>query len=144
MSLKKLKKTAVEFDEIPVWLLKEKAHIVTFALSHIYSLSLKLGPFPTSLKTAKINSLPKVSKPKLLSDFRPVAVTPVIARHFERIVYTKFLNSKFLHCLYKVSGRDAISLDSETGDPLQTPFSREWIVSSISVLKVSIVYEYFP
>ncbi|KAI3365314.1 hypothetical protein L3Q82_010404, partial [Scortum barcoo] len=52
----------------------------------IFNLSLQLATVPVSLKTSIIVPVPKKSAVTCLNDYRPVALTPVIMKCFERIV----------------------------------------------------------
>ncbi|KAI3366432.1 hypothetical protein L3Q82_000575 [Scortum barcoo] len=52
----------------------------------IFNLSLQLATVPVSLKTSIIVPVPKKSAVTCLNDYRPVALTPVIMKCFERII----------------------------------------------------------
>ena len=86
-NLRKLKRTATGPDEIPSWIWREHAELLTSVIAHIWNLSLATQTWPKSWKRAHINPLPKVDVPLENSDFRGINITPVIARVFERVVY---------------------------------------------------------
>ena len=86
-TLSSLKKTATGPDEIPFWLLKEHAELLTLVISYVRNLSLSTHSWPESWKRANISPLAKADVPKENGDFRGISVTPVIARAFERVVY---------------------------------------------------------
>ena len=86
-NLRKLKRTATGPDEIPSWIWREHAELLTPVIAHIWNLSLATQTWPKSWKRAHINPLPKVDVPLENSDFRGINITPVIARVFERVVY---------------------------------------------------------
>ena len=86
-NLRKLKRTATGPDEIPSWMWREHAELLTPVIAHIWNLSLATQTWPKSWKRAHINPLPKVDVPLENSDFRGINITPVIARVFERVVY---------------------------------------------------------
>lgn len=52
----------------------------------IFNLSLQLAMVPVCLKTSIIVPVPKKSVATCLNDYRPVALTPVIMKCFERIL----------------------------------------------------------
>ncbi|KAI4892209.1 hypothetical protein NFI96_007149 [Prochilodus magdalenae] len=54
--------------------------------SDIFNLSLAQAVVPTIFKTATIMPVPKHSTASTLNDFRPVALTPIISKCFERLV----------------------------------------------------------
>ncbi|KAI5613924.1 hypothetical protein C0J50_11223 [Silurus asotus] len=82
----------------------------------IFNLSLAQAIVPTCIKSATIVPVPKHSTATELADFHPVALTPVIAKCFERLVLTHLkaclppsLNPyQFAYCT-KRSTEDAIS-----------------------------------
>ena len=92
-SVGKTQKTAVGFDSIPVWVLSEKAHNLAPSIQHIYNLSLRSGGgvFPKAFKFSKNDPLAKVPQPDNMDQLRPKSITPVLSRHFERLIYTKFI-----------------------------------------------------
>ncbi|KAI4882367.1 hypothetical protein NFI96_008890 [Prochilodus magdalenae] len=54
--------------------------------AHIFNLSLAQAAVPTIFKTATIVPVPKHPTASALNDFRPVALTPIISKCFERLV----------------------------------------------------------
>lgn len=52
----------------------------------IFNLSLQLSTVPECLKSSTIIPVPKKTSPTCLNDYRPVALTPVIMKCFERIL----------------------------------------------------------
>ena len=52
----------------------------------IFNLSLQLSMVPECLKSSTIIPVPKKTSPTCLNDYRPVALTPVIMKCFERIL----------------------------------------------------------
>ena len=55
-------------------------------LSTLFTWSLKDGIVPGVLKTFMICSIPKNNSPTDLSDYRPIAITSVVMKCFEKIV----------------------------------------------------------
>ena len=50
---------------------------------------------PSIFKISKICPLPKVGKVKSLDNLRPIAITPMLAQHFERLIYDHFILRKY-------------------------------------------------
>ena len=94
-SLLGLKKTAVGYDQLPTWVFKDNAHILAEPIHSIYNRCLASSSFPNSLKRSRIIPVPKSAKVNDLNNLRPIPVTPVIARHFERLVYDNFLKEPY-------------------------------------------------
>uniref|UniRef100_A0A3B3H7K8 Reverse transcriptase domain-containing protein n=1 Tax=Oryzias latipes TaxID=8090 RepID=A0A3B3H7K8_ORYLA len=103
-------------DNIPGRVLKDCAHQLTEVLTDIFNTSLMQAVVPTCLKTATIIPIPKSSTVTSLNDYRPVALTPIVMKCFEKLVMTRITESiditKDLHQYAYRSNRsteDAIS-----------------------------------
>ncbi len=46
---------------------------------------------PSSFKLANVVPIPKCNKPQSVTDFRPISLSPVISKIFEKIVVTKYI-----------------------------------------------------
>ena len=73
-------------DGIPGRVLRACAEQLAGVFCDIFNLSLSLSVIPVCLKTATIVPVPKHSTATCLNDFRPVALTPIITKCFERLV----------------------------------------------------------
>ncbi|KAI4904741.1 hypothetical protein NFI96_002271 [Prochilodus magdalenae] len=73
-------------DEVPGRVLKACAEQLAGVFTDIFNLSLAQVVVPTIFKTATIVPVPKHSTASTLNDFRPVALTPIISKCFERLV----------------------------------------------------------
>lgn len=98
-ALKHLKATAPGPDDLPYWIYRDNAHDIAFALTHIFNRSLSTGVFPEQWKTAKITPIPKTSNATIPNEFRPIAVTPIIARTFERLVHKHYISKIYNNSL---------------------------------------------
>ena len=87
ITLVDVKKTATGADNLPYWIWKDCAELLTPVVTHVWNLSLSTHTWPDSWKRANVNPLPKVDMPLEDSDYRGINVTPVIARLFEKVVY---------------------------------------------------------
>lgn len=72
-------------DSIPTKLLKVGAYVLCRPLCAIFNRSLQTQTFPDLFKIAFVQPIPKKAHPKI-NDFRPISVTPVLAKLFERLV----------------------------------------------------------
>ncbi|KAI4872906.1 hypothetical protein NFI96_001928 [Prochilodus magdalenae] len=73
-------------DEVPGRVLKACAEQLAGVFTDIFNLSLAQAVVPTIFKTATIVPVPKHPTASTLNDFRPVALTPIISKCFERLV----------------------------------------------------------
>ena len=90
-----MKRTSPGIDEISSWILRGNAHNLADAITHLFNLSISQCYFPSSFKTSVIRPIPKVSNPMNRSDFRPISVTPILSRVFERIVYHNYVSGSY-------------------------------------------------
>ncbi|KAK1784004.1 hypothetical protein P4O66_004499 [Electrophorus voltai] len=87
---------AVGPDGICGRVLKACAGQLAPVFTDIFNLSLKLGIIPSSFKRSTIVPVPKKPQPSDLSDYRPVALTSVVMKCFEKFV-RDFIITASLH-----------------------------------------------
>ncbi len=80
-------------DNIPGRVLRDGAYQLSKVLTDIFNTSLLLASVPTCLKTATIVPVPKCSTVTGLNDYRPIALTPVVMKCFERLVMARIKDS---------------------------------------------------
>ncbi len=80
-------------DNIPGRVLKDCAAQLMDVLTDIFNTSLSQAVVPTCLKSTTIIPVPKKSPVSCLNDYRPIALTPIMMKCFERLVMQKFKNS---------------------------------------------------
>ena len=93
--LRNLKRTTTGPDGIPSWLLKDNAHNFAEPLAVIFNASIKQALVPAIFKMARIVPIPKTSEPKNFGDYRPVSITSIVSRIFEKIVMKRFVSSQY-------------------------------------------------
>ena len=93
--LHRTKKTAAGIDGIPSWVYRENAHNIAEAVTYIFNKSLREMNFPEVFKLSSIHPVPKVNRPVEVKDFRPVSITPILSRIFERIVYSNYVSPMY-------------------------------------------------
>jgi len=72
-------------DSVPPILLKMSRFQISQPLSHLFNLSVELGYFPSTWKTALIVPVPK-KKLVSINDLRPISLLPIISKVFETLV----------------------------------------------------------
>mgnify|MGYP001795631533 FL=1 len=77
-------------DNIPSRLLKLSAYALGEPLCKIFNDCITQGVFPDPWKMSTINPIPKVPGASEAKDFRPIALTPVISKVFERLIVKFF------------------------------------------------------
>jgi len=83
--LNKLRPTAAAgLDGIAARFLRLGAPVFVASIAHLFNQTLAEGKITQQWKTAIITPVPKVSKPTQPSDFRPISITSVLSRSFEK------------------------------------------------------------
>ncbi|KAK3514085.1 hypothetical protein QTP70_003210 [Hemibagrus guttatus] len=79
-------------DNIPGKVLRECAEQLVDIFTDIFNISLSSAVVPTCLNTTTIIPVPKKSPVSCLNDYRPVALTPIILKCFERLIMRHIKN----------------------------------------------------
>ena len=82
-------KDSTGYDNISAKLLKYVKNEVSPALTLIINQSFATGIFPNRLKIARVLPLFKKEDEKLLSNYRPISLLPVISKIFERAMFAQ-------------------------------------------------------
>jgi len=85
-------RTASGPDGISSQMLKGTADVISSSLASLFSLSLKKGVVPTAWKLANITPVYKAGDPKLVSNYRPIALLSLPSKLLERIVHSRLLS----------------------------------------------------
>jgi len=88
--------TATGLDGLPAWFLRLGAPVFCKPVAYLFNLSISTSTAPVQWKQARIRPVPKLSNPKQHADYRPISVTPVLARVMEKTVVQTFLYPAFL------------------------------------------------
>ena len=96
--LRKQKRSSSGPDDLPHWFWKTYAAELAPAITKIFNVSLKVGKVPEVWKRANIVPIPKENVINSSSELRPISLTDIIMRLFER-------------CIYKNEIADVISLN---------------------------------
>lgn len=86
---------AIGLDGIPNNLLKIAAPYIYRSLTNLFNLSLKTNTFPCEFKIAKVCPIFKSGDRDDANNYRPISITPTIARIFEKVIFeqlTEYLN----------------------------------------------------
>ena len=89
--LDQLKPTATGLDKLPAWFLRLGAPFFAKPLANLFNQSIQESIVPIQWKEAYIKPIQKIPAPKLPSDYRPISITPVLARAMEKMVVKEFI-----------------------------------------------------
>ena len=84
-------------DNINPRVLKVAAEQLAVPLTSLFNLSLRTGKVPKLWKSSCIVPVPKKSRPSVLNDYRPVALTSQVMKIFERLVLNQLKPSVSEH-----------------------------------------------
>jgi len=86
--IKNLKtKSNISPNDIPFKFQKIASCIVSEWLSNFFKKCMIIGEFSDSWIIAHITPIPKVHSPSSSSEYRPIAVLPVLSKLFEKVLY---------------------------------------------------------
>jgi hypothetical protein len=111
-------------DRLPGLVLRACADQLTSVFTDIFNLSLSESVMPTCFKQTTIVPVPKITKVTCLNDYRPVALTSVAMKCFERLVMAHMntiVPSKLINKLRTLGLNTSLCnwiLDFLTGGPL--------------------------
>ena len=86
-----LGETSPGLDELPAWFLRAMAPFISLPIHHLFNECIRESFIPKQWKAAIITPVPKVQKPTSCQEYRPISVTPILSRLFEKLVVQKFL-----------------------------------------------------
>jgi len=89
--LDKIKNTSMGMDELPSWYLRLVAPFLAEPVTYLFNLSLSQYSVPQHWKKSVITPVPKVPHPKNCQDYRPISITPILSRIFEKHIVRTFL-----------------------------------------------------
>lgn len=87
-----LTKTASDVNNISTWLIKRCSKNILGLLTTITHFSFSTGVFPSMLKLAKIVPIHKKDDSCLANNHRPIPLSPVISKIFEKLFLNQLLN----------------------------------------------------
>lgn len=81
-----IKSNAVGLDGISIKFLRVLLPFISEHIRHIFNHAITCSVFPSSWKQVIVRPIAKVSSPSNLSDFRPISITSVLSKAFERVI----------------------------------------------------------
>ena len=94
-ALRSVRKTAAGPDGLPYWIYQRDAAFLADVVTYIFNKCIANSQFPSSWKISRISPIPKTSRPREPKDLRPVSVTCIIARVFERLLHKHFIAAQY-------------------------------------------------
>ena len=93
-ALENITKTAAGPDNIPYWFFKKFSPLLAPTIQKVFNTVLRTATIPANWRHAIITPIPKVPRAKELTDLRPISVTSLLSRIFERLLVRKFITPK--------------------------------------------------
>ena len=95
--LVQLKKTAAGPSGIPFWVYSMCAPVLAPVITGLFQNCLVTQTFPKVFKRELISPIPKIRNAKACRDYRPISVTEILARVFERVLLRRYLERVLNH-----------------------------------------------
>ena len=92
-------RTATGYDHIDVRLVKDLKKVISPYLSKLINLGYQINKFPICLKIAIIKPIYKAEDHNLISNYRPIAILPIISKIYERAAIDQMMNFKIANNL---------------------------------------------
>ena len=92
--------SATGLDKIPSWFLRIAAPLISVPTAYIFNTSLCFSVVPDQWKSSSITPVPKITSPLTCQDFRPISVTPVLSRLFEKKFARQIIYPVLVHPNY--------------------------------------------
>jgi len=89
--LDKLRPTAAGLDGMPAWFLRLGALVFAAPIAQLFNQMLAERNIPQQWRTAIITPVLKVNKLAQPSDFRPISITSVLSRTFEKYIVKTYI-----------------------------------------------------
>lgn len=91
--IRSLKNTnSVGYDDICTKVVKFIAEIICEHLAHILNMAISAGVYPENLKVTKVKPVYKKGDRKLMENYRPIALSPLFSKIFEKYIYYSLLS----------------------------------------------------
>ena len=87
-----LKNKSYGINSIPVSIFKLIKSFIVHPLTTLINFSFQSGIFPDCLKVANIIPIFKKDDPTEMSNYRPIAILPLLSKIFEKVIYNRLLN----------------------------------------------------
>ncbi len=84
--LDRIKPTTTGYDGLPAWFLRTAAPYLAAPIAYCFNISLESSEVPQQWKTSIILPIAKIHPPAHEADFRPISITPILSRLFERFL----------------------------------------------------------
>lgn len=91
LCLTHIRRTSTGPDELPYWFIQISAGLIVHHLCNLYNDSIFIACFPNCFKEAWITPIPKIKRPTVSGDFRPISVTCIFSRIFDKLIAKNFI-----------------------------------------------------
>ena len=134
--LKKQKQTSHESSGLPFWIFTHAAETLAEPICSLFNLILLSRTVRDVFKISNIGPIPKVARSTLPNHFRPIAVTLILSRLFERMLYDEYIKKPYITyiCSKQFGFRQNSSLCSAFINPLHDVCSLRKIYNYIRLI----------
>ena len=133
-------------DGISFDLLKLMGNAISKSITLIINQSLRTGIFPDKLKIAKVILIFKKDSKKLIKNYRPISVLPVISKIFEMAIHEQlsdYFTTNSLFCRQQYGFMKNASTEQGWGQVQLTKYSSTPSTPNVYQVQVLVKYSFF-
>ena len=101
--LSRVQRTSPGSDNIPNWLFQKCSFEIADVCAYLFNVSFKTGIVPKQWRTAIVTPIPKIPRPKSLSDYRPISITPILSRIAEKFIVNNWRDRLYRRVRWPIS-----------------------------------------
>ena len=133
---KKQKETSHQSSDLPFWIFTYAAEILAEPICSLFNLILLSRTVPDFFKISNTRPIPKAARPTLPNHFRPTAVTPILSRLFDCMLYDKYIKKTYntYICSKQIGFRQNTSTCSAPNNLLHDVYSLQKVTTIFDLL----------
>ena len=89
--LNRIKRTSPGSDNIPNWFFQKCSYEIVDVSVYLFNLTFQTDVVPKQWRTAIVIPIPKIPRPKSLSDYRLISVTPILSRIVDKCIVNNWI-----------------------------------------------------
>ena len=93
---------STRYDNMLAMFIKPVVELLVSPLTFVINNSIGTNNFPDTWKTARISSIPNITQPVELKDYRPVSILPILSKVYEKLVLQAVFIERYIISLTSI------------------------------------------